>query len=129
MPRNRLVAKILDFLFRDADPPHGLGHLADDAEVIAGTIKSHKHLGIFRGHREGPCADMLWQYVGGRQVRAGPRKRTSAFSKTVEPRCPRRARPVRRGQPFRDDPFEAHLAGVPERPLRTVPDHPTQDAT
>jgi hypothetical protein len=58
MPRNYLVAKVLDFLFRDADPPHGLGHLADDAEVISRTIKSHKHLGIFGGHREGSCADM-----------------------------------------------------------------------
>jgi hypothetical protein len=86
MPRNRLVAKVLDFLFRDADPPHGLGHLADDAEVIAGTIRSHKHLRIFGGHREGPCADMSvaicrWQYVGGRQVRDGPENAPEAFFK------------------------------------------------
>jgi hypothetical protein len=39
MPRHRLVAKCLDFLFRDAGPPHGLGHLPDDAEVIADAIK------------------------------------------------------------------------------------------
>jgi hypothetical protein len=58
MSRYRLVAKCLDFVFRDATPPHGLAHLADDAEVIAGTIKSHNDLGMFGGHRERPCAEM-----------------------------------------------------------------------
>jgi hypothetical protein len=58
MARYRLVAKCLDFLFRDADPTHGLGHLADDAEVIVGTIKSHNDLRMFGGHRERPCANM-----------------------------------------------------------------------
>jgi hypothetical protein len=53
MPRNRLVAKCLDFVFRDAEPPHRLGHLADDAEVIARAIQSHNQLGMFGGHRDG----------------------------------------------------------------------------
>jgi hypothetical protein len=60
MPRNRFVAKVLDFVFRDAAPPHGLAHLADDAEVIAGTIKFHNDLGMFGGHREAT----MRRYVG-----------------------------------------------------------------
>jgi hypothetical protein len=83
MPRNRFVAKVLDFLFRDADPPHGLGHLADDAEVIAGTIKSHKRLGIFGVHRERPCADM--------SARSGPAPASvsALFAAEAPQVCPR----------------------------------------
>src|ERR1700687_4675457 len=76
MARHRLVAKCLDFLFRDADPPHRLGHLADDAEVIAGTIKCHNDLWIFGGHRERPCADM--------SVRASARRFGKALARLME---------------------------------------------
>jgi hypothetical protein len=66
MPRHRLAAKCLDFLFDDAGPPHGLGHLPDDAEVIAGAIKSHEYLGIFGGHRSS-----MRRYGDGGKVAAG----------------------------------------------------------
>ena len=60
MPGHRLVAKFLNFLRRNAEPPHGVGHLADDAEVVAGTMKSHEDVGAFGGHRgETMRSDML----------------------------------------------------------------------
>jgi len=79
MPRHRLVAKFLNFLRRNAEPPHGVGHLADDAEVVAGTMKSDKDVGVFGGHRgETMRSDML---VGASARQA--RKRTSGHLPSV----------------------------------------------
>ncbi len=83
MPRNRLIAKCLDFLFRDAEPSHGLAHMPDDAEVIAGAIKSHDYFGISGGHRSA-CADML---VGASGRRPEYDERASARPK-VPPSAP-----------------------------------------
>jgi hypothetical protein len=62
----------LDFLFRDASPPHGLGHLADDAEIIARTIKSHEDCRV----------EVSVAAVGGSGA-AGPRPARNHSTRTI----------------------------------------------
>ena len=79
MPGHRLVAKFLNFLRRNAEPPHGVGHLADDAEVVAGTMKSHKDVGVFGGHRGGT----MRRYVGGGKCPPSPKTHQRAFAERL----------------------------------------------
>jgi hypothetical protein len=92
MARNRFVAKCLDFVFRDAAPPHGLAHLADDAEVIAGTIKSHKTRDILR-----PSRATMRRYVGAGKLPARRANESARLRPRLRFRDQRRVRsnPVR----------------------------------